>query len=230
MLLNRVRLVDVERQVGGCLLGGRFGVRQHIAGFRALLVFTVLCGLIYPAVMVGISQGIFHNQANGSMVSFNGHTVGSSLLCQEFADAKGNPLPKYFQPRPSNAVDATSKTDYGCNPLFSAASNLGPNNPDLVKQIKQRQQQIAKLDHVKVSQIPPDAVTASGSGLDPGISPQNAAIQVDRVAAARHASPAAVMALVKQYTQGRPLGFLGEPMVNLLLLNIALDQKFPVGH
>ena len=205
-------------------------VRQHIAGLRALLIFTVLCGIIYPVVMWGVAQVAFHHQANGSLVSYNGRVVGSSLLCQEFTDAKGNPLPQYFQPRPSNAVDATAKTDYGCNPLFSAASNLGPTNPDLVKLIKQRQQQIAKLDHVKTSQIPPDAVTASGSGLDPGISPQNAAIQVDRVAAARNASPAAVMALVKQYTQGRTLGFLGEPMVNVLLLNIALDQKFPVGH
>jgi len=205
-------------------------VRQHLAGLRALLIFTVLCGIIYPVVMWGVAQVAFHHQANGSLVSYNGRVVGSSLLCQEFVDAKGNPLPQYFQPRPSNAVDATSKTDYGCNPLFSAASNLGPTNPDLVKLIKQRQQQIAQLDHVKTSQIPPDAVTASGSGLDPGISPQNAAIQVDRVAAARNASPAAVMALVKQYTQGRTLGFLGEPMVNVLLLNIALDQKFPVGH
>ena len=205
-------------------------VRQHIAGFRILLVFTVICGFIYPLVMLGIGQAAFHNKANGSLVSYNGHVVGSGLLCQEFVDAKGSPLPQYFQPRPSNAVDATVKTDYGCNPLFSAASNLGPNNPALVQLIKQRQQQIARLDHVKTSQIPPDAVTASGSGLDPGISPQNAAIQVDRVAAARHVDPAAVMALVKQYTQGRTLGFLGEPMVNVLLLNIALDQKFPVGH
>jgi potassium-transporting ATPase KdpC subunit len=205
-------------------------VRQHIAGLRALLVFTVICGIIYPVVMWGVAQVAFHHQANGSLVSYNGRVVGSSLLCQEFVDAKGNPLPQYFQPRPSSAVDATVKTDYGCNPLFSAASNLGPTNPDLVKLIKQRQQQIAKLDHVKVSQIPPDAVTASGSGLDPGISPQNAAIQVDRVATARNVSPAAVMALVKQYTQGRTLGFLGEPQVNVLLLNIALDQKYPVGH
>src|SRR5690242_12543953 len=136
-------------------------VRQHIAGFRALLVFTVLCGLIYPAVMVGFSQLAFHNQANGSMVSYNGRTVGSSLLCQEFADAKGNPLPKYFQPRPSAAVNPEAKTDYGCDPGFSAASNLGPTNPDLVKLIRQRQQAIAALDHVPVSQIPPDAVTAS---------------------------------------------------------------------
>ena len=199
-------------------------LRQHLAGLRALLVFTVLCGLIYPAVMVGVSQLAFHQQANGSMVSYNGHVVGSSLLCQEFTDAKGNPLPKYFQPRPSNAVDATSKTDYGCNPLFSAASNLGPNNPDLVKLIKQRQQAIAAFDHVSASQIPPDAVTASGSGLDPGISPQNAAIQVDRVAAARNLPVSTVKSLVATYTQGRTLGFLGESAVNVLKLNIALDQ------
>ena len=205
-------------------------VRQHIAGLRALLIFTVICGIAYPLLIFGVAQVAFHDKANGSLVSFNGRTVGSSLLCQEFVNAKGNPLPQYFQPRPSAAVQPDVKNDYGCNAMYSAASNLGPNNPDLVKLIKQRQQQIAKLDHVKVSQIPSDAVTASGSGLDPGISPQNAAIQVDRVAAARHASPAAVRALVKQYTQGRTLGFLGEPMVNVLLLNIALDQKFPAGR
>src|ERR1700686_1208486 len=97
-------------------------VRQHIAGFRILLVFTVLCGFIYPLVMLGVSQVAFHNQANGSMVSYNGKVVGSSLLCQEFVDAKGNPLPQYFQPRPSNAVVSGAKTDYGCDPGFSAAS------------------------------------------------------------------------------------------------------------
>jgi potassium-transporting ATPase KdpC subunit len=199
-------------------------VRQHIAAFRALLVFTVLCGLIYPAVMVGVAQLVAPNHANGSMVSYNGRTVGTALLCQEFVDAKGNPLPKYFQPRPSNAVDATSKTDYGCNPLFSAASNLGPNNPDQIKLIKERQQAIASFDHVPVSEIPADAVTASGSGLDPGISPQNAAIQVNRVAAARHLPVSTVKDLVAKYTQGRILGFLGEPSVNVLNLNIALDQ------
>ena len=199
-------------------------VRQHIAAFRALLVFTVLCGLIYPAVMVGVAQLVAPNHANGSMVSYNGREVGSAVLCQEFADAKGNPLPKYFQPRPSNAVDATSKTDYGCNPLFSAASNLGPNNPDQIKLIKERQQAIASFDHVPVSEIPADAVTASGSGLDPGISPQNAAIQVNRVAEARNLPVSEVKALVDKYTQGRTLGFLGEPAVNVLLLNIALDQ------
>jgi len=204
-------------------------VRQHIAGLRLLLVFTVLTGIIYPVFMWGIAQVAFKNQANGSMVSYHGRVVGSSLLCQEFVNAKGDPLPQYFQPRPSDAVVAGKKNDYGCDPLYSSASNLGPNNPTLVQQIKQRQQQIAKFDHVKISQIPADAVTTSGSGLDPDISPQNADIQVDRVAAARHVSPAAIMALVKQYTQGRTLGFLGEPRVDVLNLNIALDEKYPVS-
>ena len=205
-------------------------VRQHIVGLRVLLMFTVICGIVYPLVMTGIAQVAFHNQADGSLVSVHGKVVGSSLLCQEFVDAKGNPLPQYFQSRPSAAVNPAVKNDPGCNGEYSAASNLGPTNPVLVKAIKQRQQQIAALDHVKISQIPADAVTASGSGMDPGISPANAAIQVDRVAAARHVSPAAIMALVQQYTQGRPLGFLGEPQVNVLLLNMALDQKYPVGH
>jgi len=205
-------------------------VRQHIAALRGLLIFTVICGIAYPLLMFGVAQVAFHNRANGSLVSYNGRTVGSSLLCQEFVDAKGNPLPQYFQPRPSAAVNPAVKTDYGCDPLFSAASNLGPSNPVLIQDIKQRQQQIAKLDHVKISQIPPDAVTASGSGLDPAISPQNAYMQVDRVAAARHASPAAIRALVTSHVQGRTLGFLGEPRVDVLTLNMALDQKFPVGH
>ncbi len=111
-------------------------VRQHIAALRGLLVFTVICGIAYPVVMWGVAQVAFHNQANGSLVSYHGRVVGSSLLCQEFVDAKGNPLPQYFQPRPSNAVNSTVKTDYGCDPRFSAASNLGPTNPALVQEIK----------------------------------------------------------------------------------------------
>jgi K+-transporting ATPase ATPase C chain len=204
-------------------------VRQHIAALRGLLLFTVLTGIIFPVVIWGIAQGAFHNQANGSPVSYQGRVVGSSLLCQEFTDAKGNPLAQYFQPRPSNAVNADDKTDYGCDPGFSAASNLGPNNPDLVTLIKQRQKQYAAFNHVKISQIPPDAVTASGSGLDPDISPQNADLQVNRVAAARHASPSAVRALVNRFVQGRTLGFLGQQRVDVLTLNIALNQQFPLS-
>jgi K+-transporting ATPase ATPase C chain len=201
--------------------------RQLIAALRGLLIFTVICGIAYPLVVFGIAQAAFHRQANGSLVTFRGRTVGSSLLCQEFTDAKGNPLPQYFQPRPSAATSGATN-DHGCDPVYSGASNLGPNNPVLVNLVKQRQRQIAAFDHVAVSKIPPDAVTASGSGLDPDISPQYAAIQVSRVAAARHISPAQVEALVKRYTSGRQLGFLGEPVVNVLLLNIALDQKYPV--
>jgi potassium-transporting ATPase KdpC subunit len=205
-------------------------VRQHIAGLRLLLVFTVLLGIVYPVVMWGIAQVAFNHQANGSMVSFHGRVVGSSLLCQEFVDAKGNPLVQYFQPRPSAAVPSpTPKGDYGCDPTYSAASNYGPNNPALVTLVKQRQQQVASFNHVRVAQVPSDAVTASGSGLDPDISPQYAVIQVNRIAAARHVSQAAIQALVNQYTQGRTLGFLGQPRVNVLNLNIALDEKYPVA-
>jgi len=199
-------------------------VRQHIAGFRILLVFTVLCGLIYPLVMTGIAQLAFHNKANGSLVSYNGKTVGSGLLCQEFTDAKGNPLPQYFQPRPSFAIVSGNKNDYGCDPLYSSASNYGPTNPTQVQLIQQRQKQISASDHVPVSQIPPDAVTASGSGLDPDISPANAYMQVPRVAAARDLPVSEVRNLVTENITGRTLGFLGEPSVNVLTLNIKLDE------
>jgi K+-transporting ATPase ATPase C chain len=202
-------------------------VRQHIAALRGLLLFTVVCGIIYPLAVWGIGQAAFHNQANGSLVSYHGRVVGSSLLCQEFVDAKGNPLPQYFQPRPSAATSGATN-DYGCDTLYSGAANLGPDNSVLIADIKAEQAQIAKFDHVKISQIPPDAVQSSASGLDPDISPANAAIQVDRVAAARHVSPSAIQALVQQNTTGRTLGFLGEPAVNVLLLNIALDKKYPV--
>jgi potassium-transporting ATPase KdpC subunit len=200
-------------------------VRQHIAGFRLLLVFTVITGFIYPLVMLGIGQAAFHNKVNGSLVSYNGHVVGSGLLCQEFVDAKGNPLPQYFQPRPSDAIPSPApKDDYGCDPTYSSASNLGPTNPVEIKDIQTEQQEISAFDHVPVSQIPADAVTASGSGLDPDITPANAYMQVDRVAAARHLPPSEVRNLVTQNITGRTLGFLGEPTVNVLILNIKLDE------
>jgi K+-transporting ATPase ATPase C chain len=199
-------------------------VRQHIAALRTLIVFTVICGAIYPLVILGVSQVAFHHQANGSLISYNGKVVGSSLLCQEFVDAKGNPLPQYFQPRPSDAVVSGAKNDYGCDPLYSSASNLGPTNPVEVQLIEQRQKQIAAFDHVAISSIPADAVTASGSGLDPDISPAYAYLQVDRVAAARHLPVAEVHTLVATFVQGRTIGILGEPRVDVLTLNIALDK------
>ena len=203
-------------------------VRQLLAGLRGLLIFTALCGILYPALIFGISQVAFHRQANGSLVKFDGRVVGSSLLCQEFTDAKGNPLRQYFQPRPSASATSATNQIGGCNPLATGASNLGPNNKLLVQNIKARQKQIVAFDHVPVSAIPADAVTASASGLDAYISPQNAAIQVNRVASARHISPAKVRALVQRYTFSRPLGFLGERGVNVLLVNIALDRQYPV--
>ena len=198
-------------------------VRQHIAALRMLLAFTVLCGIVYPVVMWGLAQAAFKNQADGSLVTYHGKVVGSSLLCQEFVDSKGNPLPRYFQPRASNATSG-AKTDYGCDPGYSGASNLGPNNSTLLTDIKQRLAQVAAFNHVPAAAVPPDAVTSSASGLDPDISPQYADIQVNRVAAARHLPVATVQALVSKYTQGRNIGFLGEPRVDVLNLNIALDE------
>jgi potassium-transporting ATPase KdpC subunit len=200
-------------------------VRQHIAGFRFLLVFTVLCGFVYPLIMLGIGQAAFHNKVNGSLVSYNGHVVGSGLLCQEFVFPNGKPMPQYFQPRPSDAIPSPApKDDYGCDPTYSSASNLGPTNPVEIADIAAEQKEISAFDHVPVSAIPADAVTASGSGLDPDITPANAYIQVDRIAAARHLPVSEVYNLVTQNITGRTLGFLGEPTVNVLLLNIKLDE------
>jgi K+-transporting ATPase ATPase C chain len=199
-------------------------IGQHLAAIRALIVLTVITGAIYPLVMLGIGQAVFRNQASGSMVSAGGKVIGSSLICQEFTDAKGNPLPQYFQPRPSTASSSTDKTDFGCDPVYSGASNLGPNHPDLLKNINDRKAAYARLNGVSPASVPPDAVTTSGSGLDPYISPQNADLQVNRVATARHLPVATVRALVGNYTQDRVLGFLGEPRVNVLNLNIALDR------
>ena len=197
-------------------------VRQHLAALRALLVLTVLTGVVYPLVVMGIGQLVFPAQANGSLVRSGGQVVGSSLIGQPFADAQGNPLPQWFQPRPSAAVDPSVKNDPGYNPLFSGASNLGPSNPALIKTIQARRAAVAALDGVPAASVPPDAVTASGSGLDPDISPAYADEQVNRVARARGLDPAAVHALVATHLQGRPLGILGQARVNVLKLNTAL--------
>jgi K+-transporting ATPase ATPase C chain len=182
---------------------------------RAMLVATAVLGVGYTLVVTGVGQLLFNGAANGSMIQdAAGRTVGSSLIAQPFTDAKGAPIAKYFQERPSAGAYSGEA---------SGGSNLGPSNPDLVKQIRERKAAVAAFDGVPVSAVPADAVTASGSGLDPDISPAYAAIQVQRVAAARGMTIAAVEALVAKYTTGRDLGMFGEPRVDVLQLNLALD-------
>jgi K+-transporting ATPase ATPase C chain len=192
--------------------------RQLWAGVRAMLVATLVLGLLYPLLITGVAQVIAPGRADGSLVHSGGQVVGSSLIGQGFADAAGNPLPQYFQPRPS-ASNYDGKA--------SSGSNLGPNSPGLAQQIERRRAAIAAFNGVPPADVPADAVTASASGLDPGISPAYAAIQVDRVAAARGVPAAKVTALVQQATVGRDLGFIGAPYVNVLQLNRSLDQHLP---
>jgi len=185
---------------------GQFG-----PAVRIMLLFTVLLGLAYPLAATGVGQLVFHDQANGSLIHRDGVLVGSSLIGQSFA---GDPA--YFQSRPSAAGD-------GYDPQASGASNLGLDNPELVKLVEQRRTQVSRQDGIAPSAVPADALLASGSGLDPQISPAYAAVQIARVARVRHLDPAVVRHLVAEYTAGRTLGFLGEPRVNVLELNLALD-------
>jgi len=184
-----------------------------------MVVLTVVLGVLYPAVIwvIGLAMP---SQSNGSLVRENGQVVGSSLIGQSFTDKKGNALPEWFQSRPSAA-------GAGYDGAASSGSNYGPQNKDLIKAIKVRQAAIEKSDGVTVDQIPADAVTASGSGLDPDISEAYALIQVDRVAQARRLSVDAVRALVEKHVDARPLGYLGEPTVNVLQLNLALAALKP---
>ena len=192
--------------------------RTAWVAIRAMLVCTLVLGIAYPLVVTGIGQIALPAQANGSLVrDGRGDVVGSALVAQSFADAKGKPLPQYFQPRPSAAGD-------GYDGKASSGSNLGPSNPDLVTAIRERKAQVAAFNRVPESAVPADAVTASASGLDPQISPAYAAIQVDRVARERGLSPERVGALVAAHTEGRALGFIGEPVVDVLALNLALDS------
>ena len=191
--------------------------RQSWAGLRVLLVLTVLLGLVYPLAVTGVSQLALRWQANGSLVSSSGEHVTSA------ADAAGSLLvgqsfdgPQWFHPRPSAAGD-------GYDSLASAGSNLGPLNEDLVATIEERRATVAALEGVDPADVPVDALTASASGLDPDISPAYAHLQAARVARENGLSVESVDALVDATTVGRDLGFLGEPRVDVLRLNLALQ-------
>jgi len=192
-------------------------VRQVAAATRTVVLLTVLLGLAYPLVVTGIAQVLLPGQADGSRLSADGKVVGSRLIGQAFADGQGDPLPQWFQPRPSAAGD-------GYDPTSSGASNLGPESEDLVAAIEERRAAVAELDGVDPADVAPDALTASGSGLDPHISPAYARQQVARVARERGLDVGDVRRLVERHIQGRTLGFLGAERVNVLELNLALDR------
>jgi len=195
----------------------RTAARQYWVAIRAMLIFTVVLGIAYTAVITGIGQVAFGAKANGSLVTAGGEAVGSSLIGQSFTDEDGAALPEWFQSRPSAAGD-------GYDGSASSGSNYGPENEDLIAAITERQAAIAELDGVPLAQIPADAVTASGSGLDPHISPEYARLQVERVADARGLPVDEVRELVESRVQAPDLGYLGQPTVNVLELNIALAQ------
>ena len=185
---------------------------------RAMALLTLVLGIGYVSVMTGIGQLVFPAQANGSLLrNEEGDPVGSSLIGQAFTDAEGNPLPQYFQSRPSAAGD-------GYDGGASSGSNFGPEHEDLIAGIVERKAQIAQFNGVSEAEIPADAVTASSSGLDPHISSAYAQIQINRVADARGIPVQQVRELVLAQTRGPDAGYLGESRVNVLELNLALDE------
>ncbi|MDF9392279.1 MULTISPECIES: potassium-transporting ATPase subunit KdpC [Methylococcus] len=176
-----------------------------------LLVWTAITGIAYPVLVTHLGQLLFPHQANGSLIEKDGKLTGSELIGQPFSD------PKYFWGRPS----ATAPHAY--NAAASSGSNQGPTNPALIDAIKARVQALKEADPGNLAPVPVDLVTASGSGLDPHISPAAAAYQVARVARLRNLSESVLKELVGRHTEGRQFGFLGEPRVNILRLNLALD-------
>jgi K+-transporting ATPase ATPase C chain len=191
-----------------------------------MVIFTVILGIAFPLVVLGVGQLAFKDKADGSIIERNGKAVGSSLIGQAFTTKKGDPLPQYFQSRPSAAAGAAGDTAAGYDPTLSSGSNLGPTNPDFLKEVTQRVTSYRKLNHLSpTTKVPVDAVTASGSGLDPHISIANARLQAPRVADERGISIAEVHRLIDDHTTSRALGFLGEKAVNVLELNLALDQR-----
>lgn len=195
--------------------------RQLVAAVRLLVLATVVLGLLYPLAMTGLAQVLVPGRAEGSLVrDADGQVLGSALIGQSFTDADGTPLPEYFQSRPSAS---------GHDGAASGGSNLGPNSAELIALVEERRAAVAELEGVAPADVPADAVTASASGLDPDISEEYAAVQVDRVAEARGVAPDAVRELVAQSSSGRDLGFVGAPHVRVLELNLALDREFGTG-
>ncbi|MFB6503908.1 potassium-transporting ATPase subunit C [Streptomyces sp. NPDC002466] len=204
------------------------------AGLRALLVLTVVCGVLYPLAVTGVAQGVFPDRANGSEITANGKVVGSELIGQRYdlplkkGQETADPDLKWFQPRPSNGLGTNSvNTRYEL--ILSGATNRSGDSEELIDWVTAAKAAVVKDNSVpghpvSPADVPADAVTSSGSGLDPDISPQYARLQVRRVAERNHLPVERVEKLVEQHTDGRILGFVGEPRVNVLRLNIALEQ------
>lgn len=191
--------------------------RQLITALRVTVALLVVTCVIYPLAVWGVGRVVFRDKTDGSLVTVHGRVVGSELIGQTWNDRDGHPLAQYFQPRPSAAGD-------GYDPAASGGSNLGPSNPELLTAVADRVAAYRDFNGLASdAQVPVDAVTASGSGLDPDISLANALAQAPRVARARHLSDATVLGLVRAYTRDRALGVLGEKAVNVLQLNLALD-------
>jgi K+-transporting ATPase ATPase C chain len=189
--------------------------QQILPGLRIKLFMTLVLGVVYPLAMTGISQVLFPHQANGSLIMSGDKVIGSELIGQNFAK------PEYFQPRPSAAGND------GYDPTASGGSNYGPTSQKLIDRVKASVDKFRKENPDYTGPLPADLVTASASGLDPHLSPDSAKAQAARVAKARGASVDQMNQLIAQFTEGPDLGFLGEPRVNVLKLNLAVDQQFP---
>ena len=190
--------------------------KQLLPALRMTALMTVLTGLLYPLAVTGIVQALFSGKANGSLIEKSGHVVGSSLIGQNFTK------PEYFHPRPSAAGND------GYDAMASGGSNFGPTSQKLVDRVKTSVEQFRKENPGYTGAVPADLLTSSASGLDPHISPASAEAQVTRIAAVRRVAPEQMQRLVSLHTERPDLGFLGEARVNVLLLNLDLDQKFPV--